>query len=177
MPASNPSRADEYNIALNSHYRDVAKEAGFKVVTKIVYPEPKPYWTPALRCKGASHRRYYLDRTFYIANFQERSNYVLKEYADPKSILRAYLISPKKNALRSTTRTYPEGGIGLTYGFYAEEDRLPATGPTSRYIVTGYFEENDGGIYKPPFRPRITAQPSTKGENPNNNEDDKKEPP
>ncbi|KAK1835044.1 hypothetical protein QBC39DRAFT_327849 [Podospora conica] len=119
-------RGNENSICTNGYftgYYSRAKQARFKVLTKILQGLP-----PELA----------------DCSTRERSNYILKEYTDPKSILRAYLISPKKNALRSTTN------------FYAEEDKLPAIGPTSRY-----FEENDGGIYEPPFH----------------NEDDKEEPP
>ncbi|KAK1827596.1 hypothetical protein QBC39DRAFT_334019 [Podospora conica] len=185
---------------LNSYYRDIAKEAGFKI--------------PALRYKGASHQRSKLLINIILRlppeladySTRERSNYirlpkqlsktnpytfkrvannlnVVKEYADLKSILRAYLC-------------YQEGGIGLTYGFYTEEDRLPATGLTSRYIVniaarinrvTRYFEENDGGIYEPPFPAGRSEgsglakyegrKPEYKAAKVQHNEDDKEKPP
>ncbi|KAK1827088.1 hypothetical protein QBC39DRAFT_334471 [Podospora conica] len=104
---------------LNNYYRDVAKEAGFKIL--------------GLRCKRASYRR-----ILPVLFISER----IKEYTDLKLILRAYLISPKKN------------------------ERIPVNITARINRITGYFEENDGGIYKPPFRGNL-----------NNNEDDKKEPP
>ncbi|KAK1825962.1 hypothetical protein QBC39DRAFT_335421 [Podospora conica] len=115
-------------ILLRNYYYDVTKEAGFKDVAKEA-----AFKILGLRCKGASYRILGLSQYYSRANYYERSNYIRL----PKV---AYLISPKKNALRSTTRKINR--------------------------VTRYFEENAKGIYKPPFR-----------ENPNNNEDDKEEPP
>ncbi|KAK1828261.1 hypothetical protein QBC39DRAFT_333458 [Podospora conica] len=155
-------------LTLNSYYRDVAKEAGFKDVAKEA-----AFKIPGLS-QNRSYTRYQLQGvkghptgiqtvnkhyTIYVRTalrgprftagasrlqykgvtvYGYRSNYLrlirirlkVKEYADLKSILRAYLISPKKNALRSTTRVNIAARINR---------------------VTGYFEENDEGIYEPPF--------------------------
>ncbi|KAK1826133.1 hypothetical protein QBC39DRAFT_335277 [Podospora conica] len=88
-------------------------EAAFKVLTKILQPlDTRFKVTPALRCKGASYRRYGY-RSNYLRLIRIRLK--VKEYTDPKSILRAYLTSPKKNALRSTTRKYFEENDGRIY--------------------------------------------------------------
>ncbi|KAK1827721.1 hypothetical protein QBC39DRAFT_333903 [Podospora conica] len=92
------------DVAKEAGFKDVAKEAAFKVVTKIVYPEPKPYWIPALRYNRASYRSSTIAALSLPPELADYRNPRYRKgvtiYINPYMFKRAYLISPKKNGFQ-----------------------------------------------------------------------------